>query len=110
MKRNYFLFAPLLAIALFYLSACCKHDPPIDPQDPCDTPQIGFIKDLTGLDGCGMVIVLGDKTLEPVGTDLKAKGFKDGEPIQFAYEPVNALSICMVGQTVNILCINSLQD
>ncbi len=107
MRGTKFLFSLLLATTtIFYFTACCDKDP-VDPNDPCETPELATIKDKTGLDGCGLVLemVADDKIVEPVGTDLKAKGFKEGDLVLVGLHPVKALSICMMGETAEIVCI-----
>lgn len=66
----------------------------------------GTIKDMTGLDGCGMMIELSDGTkLNPVEYTVKSFDFEDGQQIRFSYEEIDAMNVCMSGQTVKITCI-----
>jgi len=63
------------------------------------------IKDFTGLDGCGMVIVLENgENLEPVNlnsfsTDVS---INDGQKVWIKYHEVSYMSICMVGPMIEI--------
>jgi hypothetical protein len=109
-KQSFLLSAVIAFSAIFYLSSCCEHDP-IDPIDPCETPELATVKDLTGLDGCGLVLeMVGDnKIVEPVGADLAGKGFKDGDLVTVGLHPVKVVSICMVGETAEVLCIEKLE-
>lgn len=62
----------------------------------------GTVKDYTGLDGCGLIIVLDDgKKLEP----FNANSFRltNNERILLSYTPLSdVVTICMVGQPVQI--------
>lgn len=90
-----------------------------DHNKSCST--FATVRDLTGLDGCGFVFELEDGTrLEPVrllfcGTPPMPKevtedplyGFEfvDGKRVKISYEEVGSMSVCMVGPTVKITCI-----
>jgi hypothetical protein len=94
----------------------------------CESDSIGdcsipaTVRDLTGFDGCGFVFELEDGTrLEPdrpvifCGTPPLPKEvtedplynfeFVDGKKVRISYEETNRPSICMVGPTVKITCI-----
>ena len=110
MKKLKFVLSLIVAsTSMFYFTACCDHEQ-IYPNDPCETPELATVKDLTGLDGCGLVLeMVKDQTIiESVGTDLKAKGFKEGDIVTVGLHAVKTPSICMVGQTAEILCIDKL--
>ena len=66
----------------------------------------GLLPLLTGLDGCGKVLELASgKRLEPSGaawTDFKSSA---GQRVLVRYEPNSNMSICMVGQSVTVTCI-----
>jgi hypothetical protein len=80
------------------------------------------VRDLTGFDGCGIVLELEDGTrLEPLrlircGTPPQAKQaeqdpldgfvFYDGQLVTIGYEETESPSICMVGPVVRITCIS----
>ena len=101
-----FLFGFLLAAVLTTSLVSC--DEPIDPENPCDLPQLATVKDMTGLDGCGlMLVIVSDKAkvIQPVDFDLEAKGFKDGDLVAVGLKPVQAVTTCMKGETAEILCI-----
>ncbi len=63
------------------------------------------IKDYTGLDGCGMLIVLenGDE-IEPsnLNSFSSSVSISDGQKIWVKYHEIGGGSICMVGPTVEI--------
>ncbi len=101
-----FLFGFLLAAVLTSSLVSC--DEPIDPENPCDIPQLATVKDMTGLDGCGlMLVIVSEKStvIQPVDFDLAAKGFKDGDLVAVGLKPVQTVSVCMTGVTAEILCI-----
>jgi len=73
----------------------------------CENAQKAKFKDLTGLDGCGMVIQLQNGSyLEPTNLcDIDIE-IKDGQKIWVSYHIApNLSSICMVGDIVVIDCI-----
>ncbi len=63
------------------------------------------IKDYTGLDGCGMVIVLenGDE-IEPsnLNSFSSSVSITEGQKIWVKYHEIGGASICMVGPSVEI--------
>lgn len=68
----------------------------------------GYLKNLTGLDACGWVILLdknGDNKLEP----LNLKKFKlkpvDGKEVSFTYKLSNVSTACMVGKVIELKSI-----
>lgn len=68
----------------------------------------GKVKDMTGLDGCKFLIELADGTkLNPIEFSDKSFELKDGQKIRFSYESVDAMNICMAGETVKITCISN---
>ncbi|MFM7565838.1 MAG: hypothetical protein ACKO4K_03760 [Flavobacteriales bacterium] len=72
----------------------------------CTAAIQGKVKNYTGLDGCGWVIEANGKTFEPVNlNDFDQKFKSDNKKIWFHYEPFAAGSICMVGETIKITCI-----
>lgn len=106
---------PLLLLA-FVFTQCD------DGDDTAQCTVLATIRDLTGLDGCGMVLELEDGSrIEPVrptlfcGTPPLPKeitedplfGFEfvDGKRVKISYEETGAFSICMVGPVVKITCI-----
>ena len=68
---------------------------------------LGTVKDITGLDGCGLMIVLENgKRVDPVVIEDKNFKLRDGQRIRFTYEQEReVMSICMNGQTVRVTCI-----
>ncbi len=74
----------------------------------CETE--GTVKDFTGLDGCGLLIVLeSGRKLEPVIIDDKDFKLRDGQKIRFDYKAEReVMSVCMGGMTVRITCIKEI--
>lgn len=69
----------------------------------------GIVKNKTGLDGCKFLIELADgTTLNPIEFSDKSVELKDGQKIRFSYEPLDAMNICMAGETVKITCISEI--
>lgn len=69
----------------------------------------GTVRDMTGLDGCKMMIVLEDgNRLNPTSYPETFR-LEDGQKIRFSYEKVDAMNVCMSGQTVKITCIELIE-
>jgi len=78
----------------------------IDPFcDECNYSTYGTVVDLTGLDGCGLVIQLQNGTYLEVASVPAGLVLTEGLIIKFDYilNP-NLASICMVGPIVDITC------
>lgn len=99
MKRNPFVYL-LTFILVLHLSGCNK--------STCENAQKAKLKDLTGLDGCGMVIQLPNGSyLEPTNLHEMDIEMTDGKKIWVSYHfPPSMASICMVGDIVEIDCIS----
>lgn len=88
----------LVSMCFFAISACKK--------ETCPNGINAKFKDLTGLDGCGIVIELENGTrLEPVNLGDFPLTAKDGMKIRVQYHSVSSGSICMVGEMVAIDCL-----
>jgi hypothetical protein len=113
----------LVLLATLILLFSCKKEEVIG-KEGCTT--LATVRDLTGLDGCGFVFELGDGTrLEPLrvyycGTPplpkevtedpLNGFVFEDGKKVKIGYEEMPAISICMVGPTVKITCLEEVKE
>lgn len=85
--------------SLLFLFSCNK--------GPCENAEKAKFKDMTGFDGCGMMIELQDgKRLEPVNLGDYELQPEDGKKIWVEYELFNGASICMSGDIVKITCIS----
>ena len=93
------LFITFCLITMLFSQSCSK--------DFCINTKNGKLKNLTGLDGCGWIIVLDDGTnLEPTNLTEFDVALVDGNNISVNYKESNAGgSICMVGKVVDIKCI-----
>ena len=116
MKEAYFII-----ISCFIVLSCSEDN--IAPKE-IDANRCSIdatVRDYAGLDGCGFVLELKDGTiLEPVRMvvcgpppqnimtlDNPLLNFEeDGKEVLINYEPMQSVSICMVGQTVKISCIS----
>ena len=74
---------------------------------PCQDNVNGTVKDLEGLDGCGLVIQLdNDQTLVPLNLDEFDLELADGTQVNLSYSlQKNAMGICMTGDIAKIDCI-----
>lgn len=118
----YSLYCLLLLLSLILLSAVtsCQHNE-LPQANACGT--FATIRDLRGLDGCGIVLELdnGEK-LEPLynaswcGTPplppptIENIALMDGKRVSISYkELTDRVSICMVGKVVEITCISEVR-
>ncbi len=98
MRHRYSL---LLAAALLPLAFGCQK---ATEEPGCGTPAT--VRNLTGFDGCGYVLVLSNgKQLEPHGDLWQSFAKHDGAPVTISYESEPTTSICMVGEGVRLTCI-----
>ena len=84
-----------------------------DTNNPSACKTNGTVEDLTGLDGCGLLIVLenGDKYL-PTTNDFEGKTLAAGQKISFGYKEAEAMaSICMAeSKIVELTCLTILAE
>ncbi|TYZ14257.1 hypothetical protein FY528_00555 [Hymenobacter lutimineralis] len=93
----------LVAAGAMLVLPGCAHDT-VSPE--CTT--LATARDLTGLDGCRMVLELADGSrLEPSGEIWQNFPAKDGEQVFISYETESRVSICMVGPSVRVTCIRA---
>ncbi len=91
----------VLSLVLLGIGSCKK-------EEACDGGMKGTFKDLTGLDGCGWVIELEDKSvIEPSNLSDFMIIPEEDKKIWVSYESAPLASICMVGEIVIIKCISS---
>ena len=84
------------------------------PNEETSKPSCGTlatVKDNTGLDGCGFLIVLDNgQRLEPLVMEDKTFKFKDGQRIRLNYEQeLEMMSVCMGGMGVKVTCIEEVK-
>jgi len=102
-----------LTFFIILLSISCTPTQNIDDvkeeTKKCET--VGTVKSFSGLDGCGLLIVLeSGKKLQPAVIEDKNFKLQDGQKIRFNYEPEGGMmSICMAGMMVKITCIEEIK-
>lgn len=92
----------LLAICSFTFTACDKE------EENCSIPA--RFQDMTGLDGCGFILVLDledeERRLEPINLDDFDITPVDGMDVCIEFEVRTDMgSICMVGEIVELTAI-----
>ncbi len=102
------LLPALLLLGSAALTACWDKEKNEDCAPKCDGVP-ATVRDLTGLDGCGKVLELANgRRLEPSGAEWTNFKSANGQRVIVRYEPNNHLgSICMVGQSVTVTCIQA---
>ncbi|HMU69767.1 MAG TPA: hypothetical protein PK511_07720 [Chitinophagales bacterium] len=94
-----YLIGLIIATALF---SSCETDPPANALQ-LDT---GYLRNYTGLDGCGWVIINADnQAMEPINLGDFGLELVDYAPISFTYTEVNSVSICMVGPIIELVTV-----
>ena len=97
-------FLPLFMLTgLLFIISCEDKDETLD----CDIKAT--LRDYTGLDGCGFVLVLENgEVLEMGGFDEEPDfQFNDGMEVSISYEEMQGMAtICMVGPIVRIMCMD----
>lgn len=90
----------LTIVALAILTIACE-------KSHSQTKGEGVLRDFSELDGCGWVIELNPRNdsnerLEPLNlNDFDIQPI-DGMSVEIKYHETNAMSICMVGKTVEL--------
>ena len=97
-----FAFSSLILITVLFCGLeSCKE------KSSCDQGVKGVFKDFTGLDGCGWIIELEDKSvIEPSNLQDFMIIPRENKKIWVTYENAPLASICMVGQVVLVKCIS----
>jgi hypothetical protein len=104
-KKSFNMKQFVIFVLLSILTFSCN--PTKTTTSNCTTE--GIVKDMTGLDGCKFIIQLTDGTkLNPIELSDKSFQLKDGQKIRFSYEAIDAMNICMAGETVKVTCINEI--
>lgn len=116
MKHTVFL------VGLFcFLSYGCGEETKITGCFPVGCEIEAVVKDLSKLDGCGLVLEQKDGTRliperrtyiqAPTKEDDPIYYFQmsDGQKVKISYRPTQLLGTCMVGEIVFITCISSLE-
>jgi hypothetical protein len=95
----------LSAAAMFSLAAACD-------KSACEGGETLTAVDLTGLDGCRMVLQDHDgNRLEPTNLGDFDLTVEDGKSYSVTYEKAtDMMSICMVGEMITLSCIEETND
>ena len=98
---------PFFSICLIWSLSQSACGPQNKLHDDNQCTQTGVVKDFTGLDGCGIMIIAEDgKKLLPVSFPEEETELKDGQHIRFDYRETEAMSICMAeDKIVEITCL-----
>lgn len=102
----------ILLLAMVTFGCRVSHSRGSQEEKPVTRPALsctheGVVKDLTGLDGCGLMIELPQgQRLEPASLPDSTFTLRAGQRIRFSYKPApDMMSVCMGGQLVHITCI-----
>lgn len=76
-------------------------------NNPCPESVNGKVKDLAGLDGCGLIIELENgKKLIPMNLEAFEYNLVDGTEVRLHYSvQEDAMGICMAGDIIKINCM-----
>nr|WP_295868108.1 hypothetical protein [uncultured Chitinophaga sp.] len=88
--------------AVLFIFAACKTSPPVS-----SCRYAGVVKDLSGIDGCGLMIEMkGGVLLQPAEFAVPGFTLKAGQAVKFDFmELKDRASTCMSGRIVRIECI-----
>jgi hypothetical protein len=112
-----FVIAAVLLTSLFK----CGGSEKVGDYVPVGCNEIATVTDFTGLDGCGMMLVLEDGTrLNPERRQYFQVPKREDDPLYYftltagdkvkiAYNEVNGADICMAGKPVFITCITKIE-
>lgn len=96
--------AAILLILVLAIS-CDKAEPIADPS--CDG-EIMQLLDLTGLDGCQWVLRKDSTRFEPVNIESFDIPLRHEQLYYVEYDTIYSFSICMIGPTIEIECMQPL--
>ena len=97
----------LIVMLFLMLTSCDKTECDKTDDKECLNSVEAEFKDLTGLDGCGMLIELSNGDyLEPYNLNTFDIEVVDGKEIWVNYHIIGAVSACMTGDIVEIDCIS----
>ncbi len=111
------VIAAMLGVSLLK----CGGDESATNSEPVGCNVRAKVVDLSGLDGCGIVLELenGTRLMPEKRTYIQAPKIEDdplyyfdlvpGASVQIAYRETNRANVCMVGPTVFITCITKLE-
>ena len=103
MNQKHLFALVCAAFSLLAVGGCKKSSA---APEKCGT--LATVRDLTGLDGCGLVLELQNgQVLEPTGPVWQGFRATAGQAVKVGYVPTNNASNCMVGPVVEIKCIEA---
>lgn len=89
----------LPCLFLLCIFGCSKHT-------ACSNAVSGTMKNRSGLDGCQWVIEANDKVYEPMNLhDFNSELLVDNTKVVFSFESFPVASICMMGETIKLNCL-----
>ena len=95
-------FACIFTVIVAIIAVSCKNHE-IITETPCTEGENATIVDMRGLDGCTFVLRLDNgKRLEPINLKAFNVEIKDGKYVCITYHTVDMVSICMVGEIVEL--------
>ena len=100
---NYYSKVLFFILAILFAVGCS--------QKTGDIVVYGTLRNYTGTDGCGWVIVVNGikkTTLEPQNLNQFNLPLKDGEKVMFTYAETGGISFCMIGPLVKIISIKKI--
>lgn len=115
-------YTALLVGLVSFLSYGCGDETKITNCFPVGCEKEAVVKDLSGLDGCGLVFELKDGTrlIPERRVYIQAPSqqddpiyyfeFKDGDKVKISYQDSQLLGACMAGKIVFITCISLNQN
>jgi len=107
------LFTILIFSFILAYTGCKDKDDKVKSETTCKNAKKAKIVDMTGLDGCGLMLQLDDETrLEPTNFNKfeEKVPLVDGTKVWVEYKPADGFaSICMAGQLVEIYCLEKMK-
>jgi len=101
LEMNVNRLTSIILISFLLILSCQKEN-----LTPPENYESVFLRDLTGLDGCSLVLQKTDKSyLEPINLDEFDVQFEVGKEYWVKYENPSLGSYCMVGDVVQLLDI-----
>ncbi len=114
-KRVLWLLFGLMLGLVVLLSSCKSHQKHLAPgQEKMPSCPDAFkvtVKNISGLDGCTWVFEMatGEK-LEPVNLHEFLPEPVDGSKVWVSFRDVKTMSVCMVGRTIAVTCLQRVKE
>ena len=95
----------IVILSLLLLAGCGNTKETTQKESSCNG-EVYTLKDYTGLDGCKFLLVDSDgNKYEPINLKKFLSDPKDNTKVRAKFKKVLTGSICMVGSTVEVICI-----